>query len=202
MTAVAAGGEVLFREEQRFRQWWLWAFVLLPVLAVGVFLVWTVIFDLFFAAPPLGETVPKAGPLMARSLMALFYSLINLWFWLLHLVTEVRADGIHYRFVPFQLRLRQATWDEIEEYGARTYRPLREYGGWGIRFGFGGGWAYNVSGNRGLQLKLHNGKRLLIGSQRADEFEAAVGRAIAESGETRAPGAPAPTQGENECRDG
>ena len=34
----------------------------------------------------------------------------------------------------------------------------------------GWGKAYNVSGNRGLQLELSSGKKILIGSQRADEL--------------------------------
>jgi hypothetical protein len=39
-----------------------------------------------------------------------------------------------------------------------------EYGGWGIKYGKMGK-AYNVSGNRGVQLEFTDGKRLLIGSQ-------------------------------------
>ena len=48
-----------------------------------------------------------------------------------------------------------------------------DYGGWGIRRGRRG-WAYNVSGNRGVLLQLENEKTLLIGSQRPDELAAAI----------------------------
>jgi hypothetical protein len=34
--------------------------------------------------------------------------------------------------------------------------------------------AYNVSGDRGVQIELLNGKRLLIGSQRAEELWQAI----------------------------
>ena len=60
---------------------------------------------------------------------------------------------------------------------ARTYRPILEYGGWGIRYTMGRGWAYNVSGNQGVQLELASGKRILIGSQRAEELARAIGEA-------------------------
>jgi hypothetical protein len=61
---------------------------------------------------------------------------------------------------------------------ARTYRPILEYGGWGIRYSpFGQGCAYNVSGNRGVQLELADGQRILIGSQRAEELARAIGEA-------------------------
>jgi hypothetical protein len=44
-----------------------------------------------------------------------------------------------------------------------------------VRFGPRGR-AYNVSGNRGVEITLANGKRVLIGSQRSDELAAAIAR--------------------------
>jgi hypothetical protein len=63
--------------------------------------------------------------------------------------------------------------------GARLciYSSLRDYGGWGIRYGSKGK-AYNVSGSRGVRLELSNGKRLLIGSQRPEELSEAVAAAL------------------------
>ena len=59
----------------------------------------------------------------------------------------------------------------------RTYNPIREYGGWGIRYGLKSK-AYNVHGNHGVQLELLNRKRLLIGSQRSEEFANALDHTI------------------------
>ena len=50
---------------------------------------------------------------------------------------------------------------------------IAEYGGWGVRMRRGG-MAYNVSGDRGVQLELMDGKRILIGSQRAGELADAI----------------------------
>ena len=58
--------------------------------------------------------------------------------------------------------------------GTRTYRPVRDYGGWGIRWGRDGK-AYIIVGNEGLQLLLGDGEKILIGSQRPQELEAALG---------------------------
>ena len=55
----------------------------------------------------------------------------------------------------------------------RIYRSFREYGGHGIRYGSKGK-AYTVSGDRGVQIELLNGKQLLIGSQRAEELVQAI----------------------------
>ena len=60
----------------------------------------------------------------------------------------------------------------------RVYRPVLEYGGWGVRYTpFGRGWAYNVSGNRGVQLVMSSGRRALVGSQRPDDLAGAINAA-------------------------
>jgi len=95
-------------------------------------------------------------------------------FYQLRLITEVRPGGLYLRFYP--LRWRAIPYAHIKSCQARTYRPIREYGGWGIRFGFKGN-TYNVSGNRGVQLEFYKGRPLLIGSQRSDELAAAINQA-------------------------
>ena len=90
------------------------------------------------------------------------------------LVTEVRESLLFVQHYPIS-RAREIAYPSISECYMRTYRPIREYGGWGVRFGFSGrGWAYNVSGNRGVQLVFTNEKPLLIGSQRADELAQSI----------------------------
>jgi len=96
--------------------------------------------------------------------------------------TKVRSDGLYVRYYPFHIHFRKFSADDLSECYARQYKPIREYGGWGIRCGlFGKGKAYNVTGNMGVQLVFKNGKRLLIGSQKADKLGEAI-RQIMESG--------------------
>jgi hypothetical protein len=82
---------------------------------------------------------------------------------------QIRLDktALYLRFFPFHLSYKKIDFDTIATVYARTYQPLGEFGGWGIRWGASGR-AYNVSGNRGVQLLLKNGKKILIGSQHAD----------------------------------
>ena len=91
----------------------------------------------------------------------------------LELAAEVRPDGIHYHYFPFHLSDQRIGISEIADQEVRVYRPIVEYGGWGVRFGPKGK-AYNVKGNRGVQLVLTNGKRVLFGSARADELSNAL----------------------------
>jgi hypothetical protein len=64
-------------------------------------------------------------------------------------------------------------WSEIERYEPRTYRPLREFGGWGIRW-TPGTLAYTVSGDRGVQLRLTTGRSVLVGSRHVEDFLGAI----------------------------
>lgn len=91
----------------------------------------------------------------------------------LRLDTEIRNDGVYVRFFPFALRLKRYGWEEIEKAYVRPYKPLLEYGGWGIRYGRKGK-ALNVSGNMGLQLELKNGKKLLIGTRKPEVLQAVI----------------------------
>jgi hypothetical protein len=114
---------------------------------------------------------------MPDSLLLIFWLLFGIglpaFFYYAGLITEVRHDGIYFRYFPLHCSFRRIAFDELKRYEVRTYRPIIEYGGWGIRYGPKGK-AYNVSGNRGLQLELISGKRLLIGSQQPEEFLRAV----------------------------
>ena len=165
--------DVFFREEQRFNQFWIRLLLIgLVVMVVGLYgygLVEQLVYDRPWGNNPISDTGLVLAALAQAALVA---GLIWL-FRAMRLVTEVRSDGLHVRFVPFVRK--HVPFASIRRCEARTYRPVAEYGGWGIRFGWGGrGKAYTVRGDRGVQLEFTDGKRLLIGSQRADELEAAI----------------------------
>lgn len=149
---------VLFRETQRFRQWWLWIVILVAALPPIVL----VAYGLYRKPEAVG--VGAAVAVVPVAVLALFV--------FARLDVEVTHGAIVARFFPFHLTPRRIALSEIIEAKQRRYEPLTEYGGWGIRCG--DGWAYNVSGDEGVQLVLAGGKRLLIGSQKAKELEAAI----------------------------
>ncbi len=88
------------------------------------------------------------------------------------LKVRVSPAGVEVEFRP--LVHRRIPLADISTCEARVYRPIREYGGWGVRWGWKGGRAYNVSGNRGVQLSLRSGESILLGSQRAEELASAI----------------------------
>lgn len=82
----------------------------------------------------------------------------------LRMETRVDADGILVR--TLFVWTRRIRLDEVETAEAVRYRPLRDYGGWGVRIGPRGK-AYTMRGTEGVQLTLSGGRRVLIGSERA-----------------------------------
>ena len=85
----------------------------------------------------------------------------------------VERDRVRARFFTFHLRCRIMGRDEILSHEVVAYSALRDLGGAGIRYGRQGR-AYLVSGGQGAQLTFSNGDRLLLGSQRADDLDAAL----------------------------
>ncbi|MCE5217259.1 hypothetical protein LLH03_09550 [bacterium] len=51
---------------------------------------------------------------------------------------------------------------DVEAIRTVTFRPLRDFGGWGWRGGRGGSRCYNTSGNSGVELRIH-GRAVILG---------------------------------------
>lgn len=98
-------------------------------------------------------------------------------FWLLRLVSEVRESGIYVRLEPFQRSFRRIRADSIEEVNVTPYAATR-YAGWhwGMRKTPSGNTVYRLRGGRGVEIVHENENRWFIGSQRPDEFGAAIER--------------------------
>ncbi len=98
---------------------------------------------------------------------------LPLFFLLLKLVVEVYEDHLFIQYWP--LTSRKIDFSEIVQVTTRTYSPIKEYGGWGIRgLSSGKKMAYNVKGNKGVELTLRGGRKVMIGSQRANELALAI----------------------------
>jgi hypothetical protein len=158
-----------FQEEQRMTYWWVWAIVV----AITLLAWWGFVVQIVLGRP--WGTNP--GPDWVIEVVFVFAGLALPAFLVgTGLVTVVTKDALrlHYRF----LRRRTLPFAEIRSAEAVTYHPILEYGGWGLRWAPGRGWAWTVRGDRAVRLVLANGKTLLVGSQRADDLV----RALTESG--------------------
>jgi hypothetical protein len=157
--------EVTFQESQKFSR----VMTLFTVAIVSVTFIFGFIRQILFGKP-WGNNPMEDAPLIMVTLIVVLFS-VSLFF--VEMKTIINQDGIYVKIFPLQLKYRCFSWDEIAKAYIRKYRPLLEFGGWGLRAGCAGlssNKAYNMSGNRGLQLVFTNGKKLLIGTQQPAEL--------------------------------
>jgi hypothetical protein len=156
-----------FREEQRFRQPWIWLLIGFVVL-----LQWWGFYQQILLGQPRGS---RPAPDWLVVLFWLLFGIgLPLLFLYLKLVFTVTNESIDIHFRP--LTRRKIPIAEVTHVEARTYSPIWGYGGWGIR-GFSSNRAYNVGGNRGVELVLKDGRKVMIGSQQADNLARAIAAA-------------------------
>ena len=158
-----------FKEEQYFSRPWFWVFLIVVITASLTPTVVALYSELVLAKPHSENPDPVESLMITLSILIVFYTFIILMFIKMKLVTEVRQDGLYYRYPPFFNKERKFSRDEIQIFEIRKYKPILEYSGWGLRYSWGkSGRALNVKGNIGLQLYLKNGKKMLFGTQRGD----------------------------------
>jgi hypothetical protein len=159
--------ELSFSEVQRFRQ--IWVVILVGFIAV---LSWAFLIGLLLNPDP-----------SSVGIVIIVFIIFGVFFpvWFLVMKLEIRVGGLllSYRMFPLHLSWREVSIGEIASAEAVTYHPILEYGGWGIRIGCRG-WAYNVSGNRGVFIRKKTGKCFLLGSQRPEELAGTIQRAMEE----------------------
>ncbi|MDH4071103.1 MAG: hypothetical protein OEV30_11855 [Ignavibacteria bacterium] len=162
----------LYIEEQRFRQPWVWIGIALSI--VGLLPLWHGLYQQLGEGIPWGDN-PTSDTVLIVVVAGMTLLILGIMIMLLNarLVISITRDQIGYRFRPFHRREHVIRWDEVAKAEIRSYRPIMEYGGWGIRIGAGGR-AYNVSGTDGLQLELKDGRKVLFGTQKPHELGAVV----------------------------
>jgi len=147
-----------FHEEQHFHG------ALMGLLLVAmIFVVVVTVMAVVFARPDDALLVAIAPVVIV--LVASLFSLS-------HLDVDVTDRGVRIAF-RYLWPTRLIRFEDIIGLEVRRYRPLLEYGGWGVRLG-PAGWAYTTGGNEGVQLRLRTGIPVLIGSKHPRELEAAV----------------------------
>ena len=157
-------GEVTsyFHEEQHF-SWPMWAVVALVAIPV-------VAYSLEIAMRDPGNVVRfMFAPILILLVLALLA--------LARLETDVDQTAVR---VNFHLLWppRRIPLDDIKRAHAMSYNPL-SYGGWGVHYMLLRGWSFDAGGGQGVLVETKSGPRIMIGSHRAAELEAAIAHAVA-----------------------
>jgi hypothetical protein len=165
----------LFAEEQKFAPGWVFLalVVTLPVLVLqGV-----ATYQQFVMRRPWGNNpASDRGLLLADALVVLVCGGVAWLVASIRLTVRVSRELLDVHFFP--VRHKRIPVGDIAGAFVRSFSPLGEYGGWGLRLSLrGNGWGYFLRGDRGVQLVLRSGSKMLVGSQRPDQLLAAVHQA-------------------------
>ena len=158
--------DLIFTESQKFRQWYVW----LAVAIAPIIFVWALLQQVVLGVP--FGTHPSGNVVLI--LLAIVFGIAFPFFlYRMGLDVQLSNEAIHMRFWPFHLKPRTFYFSDIDNAEPVTYSPLKDYGGWGIRYGAKGK-AYNVSGKQGVVITLKTGQSILIGSQRHEELSSLI----------------------------
>ena len=124
---------------------------------------------------PFGNNPMSTGGLIVTGISSLLImGLILVIFIHSKLKTKITNEAVWVAFPPIKNKWKKIVPDEIEKYEIRLYKPVREYGGYGIKGKIKYGQSYTISGNVGLQLYLKSGKKFLIGTQKKQAIKYAM----------------------------
>jgi hypothetical protein len=79
----------------------------------------------------------------------------------------LRNEGVHFKFWPFVSR--KIDWSAVSQVVRTTVNPIKEFGGWGIRYNpktRTTAYIFNLSS--GVLITLKNGKQVFIGTSNPD----------------------------------
>ncbi len=152
MNITGQSKDVLYKESQRFTQWWVWLFLL----GISALPVYGIIQQLVFKEPWGDNPMPDWGLI----LFALGTAAMVYFIYAIHLKTWIHPDGVRVSFPPF-FRNKHFPFKDMVSAQVVTYGFV----GYGLRISLKYGTVYNIKGNKGLAIVMKNGKKFMIGTQ-------------------------------------
>ncbi len=125
-----------------------------------------VFFPFFIVVPLAYAQYEKEGSLNGDLLLALIIcvlsgTLVALALETSYLSIKVSPDGFYYKFFPFHFSYRKLKPEDVIEYRIVKINPMKDYGGWGIKYRFrSGGKGYICEGENGVEFRMKNGKTI------------------------------------------
>jgi len=149
-----------FEEQQQFRQWWVYLIYVLLFSLFGLF-IYADIEQIIFGRP--------FGDKPASNFVLLFVTfiliMIPLILYKVKLETRITKEAVFFRWKPFHSNFRKIDWSNVDRAEIINYGFV----GYGWRLTPYGS-IFNVAGNKGLQLILKSGKKIVLGTQKPKEL--------------------------------
>jgi hypothetical protein len=91
---------------------------------------------------------------------------------------EVNDESVKVKWGGLRFRILRIPLDSIASVVVDSFRPMRDFGGWGIKGGWTKNWkgvaGFFMSGTRGVLIQTKKGKKYLLGSDTPDRLAAVI----------------------------
>jgi len=91
---------------------------------------------------------------------------------------EVNDESVKVKWGGLRFRILRIPLDSIASIEVNSFRPMRDFGGWGIKGGWTKNWkgvaGFFMSGTRGVLIQTKKGKKYLLGSDTPDRLAAVI----------------------------
>ncbi len=162
---------ILFSEQQKFNQIWLYAIIIISTL-VAIIPLGHGFFTQIINGEPWGQNPMSDIGLLTLVIVTLIALIaINYVVFTARLEVEIKDNSIYYKYFPMVWNWKTLFKDYIQSYEIRKISPISDLGGYGYRKRFfKKTTGLVVSGDRALVLTLTDGKTLIIGTQKPNEL--------------------------------
>ena len=104
-------------------------------------------------------------------------AIVGLFIFAIKLHVTINTEGITYKYPPFHIKPKQMPWANIESAELMKINPLKEFGGWGLRYGKLGA-AYTTRGRYILHIVQKKGKPINLTIAQPEKFIAATSQQL------------------------
>lgn len=161
---------VYFEERQRYNQWWLWLMIGTVTVGTSILFLYGMVQQIYLGQT-WGDRPMSDEALILTTLLTLgAQAAIVFLYFNLELQLRIDRHSLEYRFKPVLFNWRRIERETIRNYEVGKYFFM----GSGIRIKLNGQRVYNIRGNKGIEITLTTGKKILIGTQQPDQLKLAM----------------------------
>jgi len=172
MSSNSSDNELLFRERQQFRQWWIW-FVLFPLALFLIGLFAHVMTKQLLLGTPVGDKPLSDIVLLLVGVVTIFVALgLIVVVYRASLTILVDGEGVQINFSPI-VRRQLVRYEDMVSCRKCVLPSARLRGGGGLTVD-GARRMLTVGGTTGVELFLLDGETLLLSSKRPQELVHAI----------------------------
>jgi len=152
--------ETEYYQAQPFKQILVWIFIL----GFAGFM-WYSVYHQIILSNPMGSR--PAPDMILLIFWVIFGILFPAGLIKARLFLAIDKDYISYRFFPLHLNIHRLPLHMIQDIESVRIRPIIEFGGFGIRYGFKGK-GYIMGGKKGIKVSFYSGRPVYFSSDNPD----------------------------------